>query len=48
MNKVEYKKFLEAVDTVCINCLKLGEENCEHYPVRFTCDEMSKKMEIKG
>lgn len=44
MNKFEYKKFLEAVDTVCGNCLKLSEENCEHCPVRFTCDELSKTM----
>lgn len=45
MNKVEYKNFLEAVDTVCMNCLKLSEENCEHCSVRFTCDELSKKIE---
>jgi hypothetical protein len=45
MNKVEYKKFLEAVDAVCMNCLKLSEENCERCPVRFTCDELSKKVE---
>lgn len=44
MNKFEYKKFLEAVDTVCVNCLKLSEENCEHCPVRFTCDELDKTM----
>ena len=44
MNKFEYKKFLEAVDTVCVNCLKLSEENCEHCAVRFTCDELSKTM----
>ena len=43
MNKIEYEKFLEAVDTVCMNCLKLNEENCEHCPVRFTCDELKKK-----
>ena len=45
MNKIEYKKFLEAVDTVCMNCLKLNEENCEHCAVRFICDELNKKME---
>lgn len=45
MNKVEYNKFLEAVDTVCINCSKLSEENCKHCPVRLTCDELSNKME---
>ena len=44
MNKIEYEKFLEAVDTVCINCLKLNEENCEHCAVRFTCDELSKNI----
>jgi hypothetical protein len=48
MNKVEYEKFLNAVDTVCMNCYKLSEENCEHCPVRFTCDELNKDMEIKG
>lgn len=45
MNKIEYKKFLEAVDIVCMNCLKLSEENCKNCSVRFTCDELSKKME---
>ena len=45
MNKFEYKRFLEAVDTVCINCLKLSEENCAHCPVRFTCDELGKAMQ---
>ena len=45
MNKFEYKKFLEAVDTVCLNCLKLSEENCEHCPVRFTCDELGKVIQ---
>ena len=45
MNNVGYEKFLEAVDTVCMNCLKLSEENCEHCSVRFTCDELSKKVE---
>ena len=44
MNKFEYKRFLEAVDTVCVNCLKLSEENCEHCAVRFTCDELGKTM----
>ena len=44
MNKFEYKKFLEAVDVVCMNCLKLSEENCENCAVRYTCDELNKKM----
>lgn len=47
MNKIDYKKFLDAVDTVCINCLKLSEENCANCPVRFTCDELNKKMNYK-
>lgn len=47
MNNFEYKKFLEAVDTVCVHCLKCSEENCEHCPVRFTCDKLSKAMQKK-
>ena len=42
MNKEEYTKFLEAVDIVCINCLKLSTEECEKCPVRFTCGELEK------
>lgn len=47
MTNFEYKKFLEAVDRVCLNCLKCSEENCEHCPVRFTCDELGKEMKKK-
>jgi hypothetical protein len=46
MNNFEYKKFLEAVDTVCLNCLKCSEENCENCPVRFTCDELNKQIKV--
>lgn len=35
------KEFLEAVDTVCINCHYCREEVCETCPVRKTCDELS-------
>jgi hypothetical protein len=41
MKQNEYKQFLNAVDIVCINCLKLSEENCEKCPVRFTCDHLA-------
>ena len=48
MNNFKYKNFLEAVDIVCGECLKLSEETCEKCPVRFTCDELSKKMAEQG
>lgn len=35
---------MEAVDLVCINCLKLSEENCERCAVRFTCQDLKKIM----
>ena len=34
------KEFLEAVDTVCINCHYGNDEVCETCPVRKTCDEL--------
>ena len=43
MNKSQ-RDFLDAVDIVCINCLKNSEENCEKCPVRYTCDKL---MDIK-
>lgn len=33
-------KFLNAVDTVCINCHYSKEEVCESCPVRKTVDEL--------
>lgn len=41
MDNKEYKNFLNAVDVVCINCVKLSEENCKKCPVRITCDVLS-------
>ena len=41
VNRPEGRKaFLEAVDTVCINCHYCREEVCETCPVRKTCDEL--------
>ena len=34
------KEFLDAVDTVCINCHYGNDEVCETCPVRKTCDEL--------
>lgn len=34
------KEFLDAVDTVCINCHYCREEVCETCPVRKTVDEL--------
>lgn len=45
MTKVEYKKFLETVDIVCMNCVEINEERCENCPVRNTCKSFSEKME---
>lgn len=46
MNRVEYEKFLESVDTVCMNCYKLSEENCERCPVRYTCEMLSFELDV--
>ena len=43
--KQETKKFLDAVDVVCLDCHYLSEETCETCPVRKTVDELS---DIKG
>ena len=45
MNKFKYEKFEEAVDMVCLNCVKLSEENCEHCPVRCTWNALHKQTE---
>lgn len=34
------QEFLDAVDTVCINCNYSSDEVCETCPVRKTCDEL--------
>ena len=34
------QEFLNAVDTVCINCNYGSDEVCETCPVRKTCDEL--------
>ena len=34
------QEFLDAVDTVCINCHYGSDEVCETCPVRKTCDEL--------
>lgn len=35
-----HRDFFDAVDVVCINCLKNSEENCKNCPVRYTCDKL--------
>ena len=40
MNTSEMKKFIDAVDTVCINCHYCEEKFCESCPVRKTVDEL--------
>lgn len=37
--KIGRKEFLDAVDTVCINCHYGSDEVCETCPVRKTVDE---------
>lgn len=34
------RKYLDAVDDVCINCHYLNEKTCETCPVRKTCDDV--------
>lgn len=34
------KEYLDAVDTVCVNCHYGNDEVCETCPVRKTCDEL--------
>lgn len=44
MTNLEYKHYLEAVDTVCGNCYG-SEETCADCPVRRCCDAISKEFE---
>lgn len=34
------REYLDAVDTVCVNCHYGNDEVCETCPVRKTCDEL--------
>jgi len=34
------KEYLDAVDTVCVNCNYGNDEVCDTCPVRKTCDEL--------
>jgi hypothetical protein len=44
INKEEsVKRYLEAVDIVCLDCAFLSEEVCETCPVRKTVDLMNKE-----
>jgi len=38
MEKSEYQKFLDAVGTVCMECVDGCDEVCPTCPVRKTCD----------
>ena len=43
VNKVKIeniRKYLDAVDVVCVNCHYLDEKTCEKCPVRKTCDDV--------
>ena len=47
MERNEYKKFLDAVDVVCINCVEdtlNNSEVCDHCPIRKTCDSLGETM----
>ena len=48
MKHNEYNNFLDAVDVVCINCVKLSEENCEKCPVRITCDVLAGHITLEN
>lgn len=47
MDKNDFQKYLNAVDVVCINCIKISEENCEQCPVRITCDSIYKQNQVE-
>lgn len=40
------KEFLDAVNTVCINCHYCREEVCKTCPVRKTVDELSNATQL--
>jgi len=45
MTKEQYKKYLEAVDAVCIDCYFSDKPIiCSLCPVRKTCDILAKEM----
>lgn len=41
------RKYLDAVDEVCMNCPYLSEETCEGCPVRKYCDNIYNSDEYK-
>lgn len=49
MTKEQYKKYLEAVDVVCMECCMDTEDDCtcESCPVRITCDTLTLDFDDK-
>ena len=39
---MEYEKYMECVDVVCLHCTELSEKTCQNCPVRITYKKLSK------
>ena len=50
MTQEEYKRFLDALDIVCMDCCMDTEDGsvCESCPVRITCDRLEARMNNKA
>lgn len=44
MLQQEYTRFLDAVDTVCANCILGNEQDCVICPVRKTCEHFAETI----
>jgi hypothetical protein len=42
-----YNEYLDAVDTVCMECALMSEEKCEQCPVQITVKQLEEYFEHK-
>lgn len=48
ITKEKYNTFLGAIDTVCGECIRCGEETCTFCPVRETTDHINETAKEAG
>lgn len=46
MNGMDYRKFLDAVDVVCMNCVA-GEDQCDSCAVHKTCSALNERQKMQ-
>ena len=45
--KEQFNEYLDAVDTVCMECPFMSEEKCKSCPVQITVKQLEKHFESK-